>query len=69
MSTKTIRIMCPNLMCRRVLSVPGEARGRTVRCRGCGSSIRIPTIAKAGPAPKPTPQPPVSETDVDVETT
>ena len=39
---KTIRLMCPNLTCRRVLSVPEEARGRSVRCRGCGSTIRVP---------------------------
>ena len=38
----TIRIMCPNLTCRKVLAVPVSARGKTVRCRGCGISIRIP---------------------------
>jgi hypothetical protein len=46
----TIRIMCPSLSCRKVLAVPTSARGKTVRCRGCGSSIRIPqapTQAKA----------------------
>jgi hypothetical protein len=37
-----IRIMCPNLMCRKVLAVPTSARGRTVRCRGCGTNIRVP---------------------------
>ncbi len=47
MSNKTIRIMCPNLTCRRVLSVPEEARGRSVRCRGCGSTIRVPEKADA----------------------
>ncbi len=34
--------MCPNLTCRKVLAVPDAARGKTVRCRGCGISIRIP---------------------------
>lgn len=44
---QTIRIMCPKLTCRRVLAVPTSARGRTVRCRGCGSTVRIPTTAAA----------------------
>ena len=38
----SIRIMCPNLTCRKVLAVPGTARGKTVRCRACGTAIRIP---------------------------
>jgi hypothetical protein len=43
----TIRVMCPNLVCRKILAVPSAARGKTVRCRGCGTNIRIP----AEPAP------------------
>lgn len=51
----TVRIMCPNLVCRKVLAVPAAARGRTVRCKICGTNIRVPggpeTPAKpAGPA-------------------
>ena len=38
----SIRIMCPNLTCRKVLAVPSTARGKTVRCRSCGTAIRIP---------------------------
>lgn len=52
MSQSTIRIMCPNLVCRRVLAVPDTARGRVVRCRGCGSTIKVPN--KAAPKPPPT---------------
>jgi hypothetical protein len=37
-----IRIMCPNLACKRVLAVPAHARGKLVRCRSCGINIRIP---------------------------
>ena len=37
-----IRIMCPNLGCQRVLAVPDHARGKLVRCRSCGTNIRIP---------------------------
>ncbi|MEZ6318989.1 MAG: hypothetical protein R3B49_09595 [Phycisphaerales bacterium] len=38
----TVRIMCPNLTCRKILAVPKIARGKTVRCRNCGTMIRIP---------------------------
>lgn len=38
----SIRIMCPNLVCRKVLAVPSTARGKTVRCRACGTAIRVP---------------------------
>ncbi|MHC4948731.1 MAG: hypothetical protein ACYTG1_10770 [Planctomycetota bacterium] len=38
----TIRIMCPDLSCRRILAVPADARGKLVRCRRCGMTIRVP---------------------------
>ncbi len=34
--------MCPNLACRKVLLVPNNCRGKTVRCRNCGTNIRVP---------------------------
>lgn len=56
MSDQTmVRIMCPNLTCRKVLSIPEVARGKTVRCKACGTNIRIPAIKQA---PKPTEQHP-----------
>jgi len=42
--------MCPNLSCRRVLAVPASARGKTIRCRGCGTNIQIPQKAVPKPA-------------------
>lgn len=42
MAEQTVRIMCPNLTCRRVLSVPITARGKVVRCAHCKSNMRIP---------------------------
>ncbi|MBL4698041.1 MAG: hypothetical protein JKX70_04320 [Phycisphaerales bacterium] len=39
---KMVRIMCPNLTCRKVLSIPELARGKTVRCKACGTNIRVP---------------------------
>ncbi len=47
MSDEVLRIMCPKLTCRRILAVPAEARGRTVRCKGCATVIRVPARATA----------------------
>lgn len=49
---ETIRLMCPNVVCKRVLAVPLTARGRQVRCRFCGTSIRVP-VKKEPPKPAP----------------
>lgn len=48
MTPDTVKIMCPKLTCRKVLSVPATARGRTVRCRLCGTAIRVPNAKPAG---------------------
>ena len=49
---KILRIMCPSLQCRRVLAVPESARGRTVKCKNCGTTVRIPVKAQsAAPIP------------------
>lgn len=64
MSAEAIRIMCPNLSCRKVLAVPKNARGKTVRCRSCGTSIRVPaeSVKPAAPAPgEQAPQSPPAE--------
>ena len=39
-----LQIMCPNLTCRRILAVPMSSRGKLVRCRGCGSTVRVPEL-------------------------
>lgn len=51
---QSVRIMCPNLTCRKVLLVPPTCRGKTVRCRNCGTNIRVPAPASgpAGPTTK-----------------
>lgn len=46
-----LRIMCPTLTCRKILAVPAAARGKTVRCKYCNASIRVP--AKKEPAVAP----------------
>lgn len=45
--------MCPNLVCRKILAVPNECRGKTVRCRNCGTNIRVPAQGGAAQAPAP----------------
>ncbi|MEX2213676.1 MAG: hypothetical protein WD768_06090 [Phycisphaeraceae bacterium] len=50
MAGQIIRLICPNLLCRTILSVPAGARGKDVRCRACGAKVRIPA-----PAVKPAP--------------
>jgi hypothetical protein len=59
MSDESVRIMCPNLTCRKVLAVPASARGKTVRCRNCTTAIRIP--ATLGQTEPQTPTPPAKK--------
>jgi hypothetical protein len=42
-------VLCPNLGCQRVLAVPAHARGKLVRCKSCGMTIRIPKRTKDEP--------------------
>lgn len=49
MAEKMVRIMCPNLTCRKVLAVPDVARGKTVRCKGCSTNIRVPQAKSVQP--------------------
>ncbi len=51
-----IRLICPNLKCRKVLTVPVVTRGKTVRCRSCGMKINVPAD-KPGPTPAPVTHP------------
>ncbi|MFG0251032.1 MAG: hypothetical protein ACF8OB_19285 [Phycisphaeraceae bacterium JB051] len=49
----SIRVICPNLKCRAILSAPDHARGRMVRCRMCGMKVKIPATAKVKAEPTP----------------
>lgn len=42
MGSDHLRIMCPSLTCRKILAVPVSSRGKNVRCRNCGATIRVP---------------------------
>ena len=45
MASDTLRIMCPALSCRKILAVPASSRGKHVRCKNCGATIRVPEKA------------------------
>lgn len=57
-----LRLMCPNLKCKAILSVPASARGKNVACRQCGMRVKIPTERKeAPPSSQPAPAAPAEE--------
>jgi hypothetical protein len=53
----SVQLLCPNLKCRKILSVPDEIRGKLVKCQYCQSMLRVPAprqesaVAGAGAAP------------------
>lgn len=52
-----VQLICPNLRCRKFLSVPDEVRGKLVKCQSCQTLFRVPDASKkpaavsAGPVP------------------
>ena len=45
------QLICPNLRCRKILSVPEEVRGKLVKCQFCQTMFRVPDMRRgtAGP--------------------
>jgi uncharacterized protein YbaR (Trm112 family) len=43
-----LQMICPNLLCRKFLTVPDESRGKTVQCEHCKQKFRIPESKPAG---------------------
>ena len=41
-----VQLICPNLRCRKFLSVPDEVRGKLVKCQSCQTLFRVPESAK-----------------------
>lgn len=37
-----VQLICPNLRCRKILSVPDEVRGKLVKCQHCQTLFRVP---------------------------
>jgi hypothetical protein len=48
----SVQLLCPNLKCRKILSVPAEVRGKLVKCQYCQTMLRVPSSkpVAAGPA-------------------
>jgi len=38
----SVQLLCPNLKCRKILSVPSEVRGKLVKCQYCQTMLRVP---------------------------
>jgi hypothetical protein len=54
-----VQLLCPNLRCRKFLSVPDDVRGKLVKCHHCQQLFRVPeskkpegTAAASAPAAK-----------------
>jgi Caspase domain len=45
---EVVRAACPG--CQRVLNMPAEWTGRTVRCKHCGHAMQVEAMAEAAPA-------------------
>jgi hypothetical protein len=41
-----VQLICPNLRCRKFLSVPDEVRGKLVKCQHCQTAFRVPEPLK-----------------------
>jgi hypothetical protein len=51
-----VQLICPNLRCRKYLSVGDEHRGKLVKCQSCSTDFRVPAVRKpaiAAVAPPP----------------
>jgi hypothetical protein len=41
-----VQLICPNLRCRKFLSVPDDVRGKVVKCQHCQTILRVPETAR-----------------------
>ncbi len=48
-TTMAVQLLCPNLKCRKILTVPNDVRGKLVKCQYCQTMLRVPT-PKAEPS-------------------
>jgi hypothetical protein len=48
-----VQMICPNLQCRKILSVPDDVRGKQVKCQHCGTTFRVPETRKQASPPAP----------------
>ena len=45
----SVQLICPNLRCRKFLSVPDEVRGKLVKCQHCQTMFRVPETSTKKP--------------------
>ena len=43
----SFHVICPSLRCRKILTLPDEARGSLVTCRYCSMQFRVPQYRAA----------------------
>ena len=48
-----VQMICPNLRCRKFLSVPDEVRGKLVKCQHCQTMFRVPDPQQQKPSGQP----------------
>ena len=46
-----VQIICPSLKCRKILAVPEELRGKSVKCQYCQTVLRVPAGKKLATEP------------------
>lgn len=46
---QSVMMICPNLKCRKVLSVPAQYRGKHVKCQFCGLTLAVPAGKSGAP--------------------
>lgn len=44
-----VQLICPNLRCRKFLSVADDSRGKMVKCHHCTTTFRVPEARKQQP--------------------
>lgn len=42
-----VQMICPNLRCRKMLTVPEDVRGKLVKCQHCQTMFRVPEARAA----------------------
>ena len=41
-----VQLICPNLRCRKFLTVPDVVRGKLVKCQHCQQTFRVPEMKR-----------------------
>jgi len=44
-----VQLICPNLRCRKFLSVPEDGRGKLAKCEHCQTTFKVPEARKPAP--------------------